>query len=105
MPDVTTPDVSRRAMMRSTALGAAALPVLAACGDETPEANPFSPGGTDTPSRTPTKAGAGGQEVLALTSDIEVGGALFLNADAVPGEEVPNGVVITQPTAGEFHAF
>ncbi|HSV38805.1 MAG TPA: Rieske (2Fe-2S) protein [Nocardioidaceae bacterium] len=108
MDDVTkTPDVSRRIMIRSTALGAVAVPVLAACGDDAPTAEPG--GSTTTPTTTSTPGGGGGgggsAEVLAATSDVEVGGALFLDSEDVPGEEVPNGVVITQPAAGEFHAF
>jgi Rieske Fe-S protein len=43
--------------------------------------------------------------VLAQTEDVPVGGALFIDSADVPGEEVANGVVVTQPTAGDFHAF
>src|SRR5688572_10841574 len=38
---------------------------------------------------------AGGGEALAKTSDVPLGGALFLEGD----------VVLTQPTAGDFKAF
>jgi Rieske Fe-S protein len=42
---------------------------------------------------------------LASVADVAVGGAVFIDAKDVPGPAVPNGVVITQPKQGEFHAF
>jgi Rieske Fe-S protein len=74
-------DLTRRTMFRGAALGVVALPVLAACG-----------GSNDTQSGG--GKGASG-DVLAKTTDIQVGGAVFLDT----------GIVITEPTAGEFHAF
>lgn len=104
----TTHDVPRRVMLRGTALGAVALPVLAACGDDEPSVS-SDPPASSTPTSTPTQGGGKGNaasgDVLAETSEIEVGDALFIDSADVPGEEVPNGVVVTQPVAGEFHAF
>jgi nitrite reductase/ring-hydroxylating ferredoxin subunit len=84
MDDLATPtDLTRRNMLRGAAVGVVALPVLAACGGGD------SPGG----SSTPTGPAAG--DVLAEAADIEVGGAVFLDS----------GIVVTQPTSGDFHAF
>jgi Rieske Fe-S protein len=88
-------DVTRRNVLRASALGAVAVPLLVACGDG--ESTTGTPAGSTTPSTGssggPTQGGGGGS-VLAKTSDIEVGGAVFLDA-----------IVITQPAAGQFHAF
>jgi len=85
-------------VIRSVVVGAAALPVLAACGTNSGDAqSPATAGSTPAGTSTPTggSGGGGGAEVLAKTTDIKVGGAVFLN----------DGIVITQPTAGDFHAF
>lgn len=77
-------DVTRRTVLRSTAVGAMAVPVLAACG-----------GGSDDGG---DEGGDGGGlqsgDVITTTADVAVGGAVFVDQ-----------VVVTQPTAGEFHAF
>lgn len=65
------------------------LPVLAACGAASDDADETS-GDSNAGSGSGSSAG----QTLASTSDIDVGGALFIE-----------GVVITQPTAGDFHAF
>ncbi|HET7736244.1 MAG TPA: Rieske (2Fe-2S) protein [Nocardioidaceae bacterium] len=79
-------DVTRRTMLRSTALGAVAVPVLAACGGG--QNGGDDDGGGD--------GGGGFQsgDVITTTTDVEVGGAAFVD-----------GVVVTQPSEGEFHAF
>jgi len=100
-------DLKRRTVLRGTALGAVAAPVLAACGEDSP-ASSGTPGGggftPPTPTETPTD-GKPAAEVLATTGDIAVGKAIFIDSANVPGDAVPNGIVVTQPTAGEFHAF
>jgi len=102
---ITDEPISRRTV---TALATAgiSLPVLAACGDEgstaTDSPSPSSPSSDASsasaePSSKPTKSpSAGGGDGLASTSDIEVGGGTIF------GDE---GVVITQPTEGEFRGF
>jgi Rieske Fe-S protein len=86
MPDEFRP--SRRIVFHGlAALGVAA--VLAGCGGDE---------GADTGSESPSprKTTAGGQTVLAETTEIPVGGGLIL-----PDVKI----VITQPTDGEFKAF
>lgn len=103
----TTSDVTRRTMIRGVAVGAVAVPALAACGDDTPDAprgGSTPTGSTPAPSRT-NKGGGGAAEVLAEATDVEVGGALFLEPDEVVGDPVNSGIVITQPSEGEFKAF
>lgn len=78
---------TRRTLLRGVAVGAAAVPVLAACGSDDPGTATGSTGSTPAPAETP------GAE-LASTADVEIGGALFLE-----------GIVITQPSTGEFFAF
>jgi Rieske Fe-S protein len=78
-------DVTRRTVLRSTALGVVAVPVLAACGDDGGDGGDDGGGGN---------GGLKSGDVITTTADVEVGGAAFV------GE-----VVVTQPTAGEFHAF
>lgn len=88
--DSTIP--TRRTLLRGVAVGAAAVPVLAACGSDGTATTGGSgetgdTGSTPAPAETPGAA-------LAATADVEIGGALFLE-----------GVVITQPSTGEFFAF
>ena len=99
---------------RRVVLGAAAVvPLAAACGseEETPRRGALGETPTPTPTETanpsgsPTKQPKPPATPLARTADVPVGGALFLDSSDVPGEEVTNGVVVTQPTAGTFHAF
>lgn len=72
--------LTRRSLLASAGLAAAALGGLAACG-----------GGADAPA-----SGGSAGPVTAKTSDIAVGsGTIFAAGQAV----------ITQPTAGEFKAF
>lgn len=76
-------DVSRRTVLRSTALGAVAVPVLAACGGGGGEDDGGGEGGGFQPG-----------DVITTTDAVAVGSAAFVDD-----------VVVTQPTAGEFHAF
>ena len=78
-------DVTRRNVLRGAALGSVAVPVLAACG-----------GGDSTSDAKSDGTGVAAGTVLAQTSDIQVGDAVFLDQPSV---------VVTQPKAGEFHAF
>lgn len=85
---------SRRILLLGVAAGTVAAPVLAACGGSGDTGSTGGSGGTDT-SGTSGGTGAAG-EVLAKTTDISVGGAVFLDSPSV---------VITQPAKGDFHAF
>lgn len=72
--------ITRRSLLATAGLAAAALGGLSACG-----------GGSDEPA-----SGGSAGPVTAKTSEIKVGGgAIFATGQAV----------ITQPTAGEFKAF
>lgn len=72
-------EVTRRAVLRSTAVGGLAVPLLAACGGGAGE------GGS----------GSGGGATVS-TSDVPVGGGTILEDEMV---------VVTQPTEGQFKAF
>ena len=80
--------IDRRRVIVGTAVAAAGVPLLAACGD--PSDGPGSGGsGTSSPQGT-----AG--EALVAAADVPVGGGVV-----VGGAQV----VVTQPVAGEFKAF
>lgn len=87
---------TRRALFAGAgAVGATA--VLAACGggDEPSAGQTSAPAGTE-PGTTPTDGAAEGGVTVGTTSDIPVGGGVIFAGQ---------GVVVTQPTAGEFKAF
>ncbi|HET7736245.1 MAG TPA: Rieske (2Fe-2S) protein [Nocardioidaceae bacterium] len=97
---------------RRVVLGAvAAAPLAAACGAEEDPPSRGALGETPTPTPTESPSGAPSKRpkppavVLAQTDDVPVGGALFIDSAEVPGEAVTNGVVVTQPSAGDFRAF
>lgn len=80
---------SRRTLIRGAALGAVAVPLVAACGSE-------KSGGADTSTSSGGSAGGAAGGAIAKTGDIPVGGGKIFS-----GEQV----VVTQPTAGDFKAF
>ena len=84
---------SRRTLFRGAALGAVAVPLIAACGSE--ESATPSGGGAESPSAAGGSSG-GASGSLAKTSDIPVGGGKIF------GDEK---VVVTQPSDGDFKAF
>ncbi len=88
--DETSPEITRRIMLRGAAVGGVALPFLAACGDDG--------GAAGTPETSPAEspAGGGGSSALASTSDVPVGGGAILKEQKI---------VLTQPTEGDFKAF
>jgi Rieske Fe-S protein len=100
---MTADKISRRALGGLAAAGAS-LPLLAACGNNDPQAG-TDPSGTSTSAASTGSAGAGGSgggsgsgggDALAKTSDIKVGGGeIFQDQE----------VVVTQPKAGEFKCF
>src|SRR5688572_20162869 len=92
MTDQNESPTSRRALFAGAgAIGAATL--IAACGGEdTPNATPTT--GNTQPTAAPATGGA--PETLAKKADIPVGGGKIF------GEQ---GVVVTQPTAGNFKGF
>ena len=105
---MTTDKLSRRTLGGLAAAGVGA-PLLAACGSDdssqatdpsTPDSStPGSPSATSSaaaPSETAGSSSAPAGDVLASTSDIEVGGgAIFADQE----------VVVTQPSEGEFKCF
>lgn len=95
MSDQHRPAVPAALTRRRTLTGAAglgvALPLLAACGSD----DSGSDAGSDAGSGA-SDSGTGGSGSAIATSDIPVGGGKII-ADA--------GVVVTQPTEGEFKAF
>jgi Rieske Fe-S protein len=76
-------DVSRRAVLRGTVVGGAALPLLAACG-----------GGSD--GGAGGSSGKAGGRVTVAAADVPVGGGTIL-----PDQQV----VVTQPEKGTYKAF
>ena len=99
---ITNEPVSRRKFTGLVTAAGLSLPVLAACGDEettgtdnTGTSPSASSGGTE-PSSDPSQSGSSGGGAIASTSDIEVGGGTIISDE---------GVVITQPSEGDFRAF
>lgn len=98
-----TQGISRRQALASAAVAGVGLPLLAACSsDDEPSTatdTDTSPGSSSPAGDSPSADGSsdgGAAAALALTTDVPVGGAVFLESPSV---------VITQPAAGEFHAF
>jgi Rieske Fe-S protein len=94
---------TRRVMLAGA--GAAALAVLAGCatydssgGPAAPAPAPAPAGGSTGDSASPGDSGGGAaaNDVLAVTTDIPVGGGKIIDRQRV---------VITQPTAGTFKCF
>lgn len=81
---------------RHVLIAAASVPLVAACGGgDTETAGSNAPAGSDpTPTPGAGSAGSGSRTKLVDTAQVEVGGAVFLNT-----------IVVTQPAAGDFHAF
>jgi Rieske Fe-S protein len=98
--------LSRRAVLRAAALTGVGVPLVAACGSGSTEkssagaSTPVGGGGggaSNAPASTPPAGGnAGSPSGIATTSEVPKGGGLILPQD---------GVVITQPSAGEFKGF
>ena len=82
----TPSGMSRRLALRGAAVAGVGIPFLAACGDDADT-------GASTPEATDDQGGGG---PFTTTADIpEGGGAIFED----------EGVVVTQPAAGEFKGF
>jgi nitrite reductase/ring-hydroxylating ferredoxin subunit len=106
MPADTSPEspqsapgggVTRRSALRGTVVAGVGLPLLAACGGD--DTGTESTGGTTPSSGTTADGGGGGggdAGGFATTADVpEGGGAIFAD----------QGVVVTQPSAGDFKGF
>lgn len=89
-----TESLSRRQALTGAAVVGVSLPVLAACSGDDTQAKDTT--GSPSPSDSAGTSGGGGSHALVATADVEVGGAAFLDSPSV---------VVTQPTAGDFHAF
>jgi Rieske Fe-S protein len=81
--------MSRRVVL-SSAGTAVAAGALTACGAPTPPASQPAPAATTTAPPGPDA------EVVAAVADVPVGSGVFLEGKRL---------VVTQPTAGDFHAF
>lgn len=82
--------ISRRRALSGAATAGLGLPLLAACGDDGDgESTATAPSSEATRKSEPPGDGI-------PTADVPVGGGIVLSDEQV---------VITQPTAGEFHAF
>jgi nitrite reductase/ring-hydroxylating ferredoxin subunit len=95
--DEPTPGLGRRHAIAGAAGLGMATPLLAACGEETPEGNPSV--ATDPTSEGTDGGGGGGGgggDALAATSDVPVGGGTIFADEKV---------VVTQPAEGDFKAF
>ena len=87
-PHATGTALTRRSALRGTVVAGIGLPLLAACGGDSGADASGSP-------TTPGTAGAGGGS-FATTADVPEGsGAIFAD----------QGVIVTQPSAGEFKGF
>ncbi len=82
-----TSEMTRRVLLRGTAMTGLAAPLLAACGSDGGEADSASSDAASGP--------ASGQP-LTSTADVPVGGGTVLKEEQI---------VVTQPTEGEFKAF
>ena len=92
-------DLSRRGVLRGTAVGALALPVLAACGSDGGDAGGAGGGGAEGSGETGGGGGADGGsagDALGSTSDVPVDGGVIL-----PDQKI----VLTQPGDGDIKAF
>jgi nitrite reductase/ring-hydroxylating ferredoxin subunit len=95
-PGGETHDLSRRGVLRGTAVGALALPVLAACGSDSGAGGDAGSGGTGSSGGPDGGSGGSAGETLAPTGDVPVDGGTVL-----PDQQV----VLTQPSDGDFKAF
>ena len=90
-PAAAAHDLSRRGVLRGTAVGVLAVPVLAACGSEGGSGDSGSGDGG-----SGGGSGGGAGDVLGSTGDVPVDGGAVL-----PDQQV----VLTQPSDGDFKAF
>lgn len=107
---VTRAAISRRRALTGAATAGIGLPLLAACGDDGGDTSAADP---DT-SSTNTDTSSPKTDTSSPKSDTSSGKSDTSSGEGIPTSEVPVGggivvseeqVVITQPTAGEFHAF
>lgn len=99
MTDTSPPRLGRRQLLGCAALFGVAGPILVACGagaggDDGAD-DPGGAGGTRQPPRTPDSVTTPG-DTLVAAADVPVGGGVVLTAA---------GIVVTQPSEGEFKAF
>ena len=86
-------DVDRRRLIKTLGATTVAVPALAACAGQEPDAAPTPPRSPDAPSASTSSPAA---QALASVDDVPVGGGVVIG-----GRQVG----VTQPTAGEFKAF
>lgn len=102
------PGVSRRTVLGLTVAGAAGL-ITAACGGGGSGSAATTSGADPTTSAAgPTAGSGGGGGSLVATSDVPVGGGVFIKGGKIiahPGPTEQLTAVVTQPAAGTFKAF
>jgi len=107
VPQLTaSPSPSRRTLLRGAVIAGVTAPILAACGSDDGEPSSADTTGSDPESSAPTNGAdpsgggdggdGGGGTAIASTDDVPEGGGVILDDE---------GVVLTQPSAGEFKGF
>lgn len=92
----STDGLTRRGALTGIAGVGVALPVLAACGSDATTASDPAPAAATTAGGTSTTGAPEAATPLTTTADVPVGsGTIFAD----------EGVVVTQPSEGEFKAF
>lgn len=90
-------NATRRNVLAGVAMAGVAVPILAACGDDSGgDVDTTTTGDSAAPSDTPTTAATTPDTAGIKTADIPEGGGKIFKDD---------GYVVTQPAAGEFKAF
>lgn len=87
--------INRRRALTGSAAIAVGVPVLAACGSDSSNAEGSGDAGSDDTGSGDGSGGTSG-EVLASAADVPVGGCFVVSGAKV---------VVTQPTEGDFKAF
>ena len=103
-PEADPAGTSRRTLLRGAVIAGVATPILAACGgdeESSASADPTStpPANAGTPpdgGESSASGGGGGAEAIATTGDVPEGGGIIV---------AESGIVITQPSPGEFKGF
>jgi Rieske Fe-S protein len=99
--------LGRRSVLRGVAIGGVSVAGLAAaCGsdDSSGSSSEFAGGSSESSAPSGGGSGGGGGETLGPTSDVPVGGGVIY-ADGPVLDVTDQGVIVTQPSAGEFNGF
>jgi Rieske Fe-S protein len=104
--EVDDAKIGRRTVLRGVTIGGVSVAGLAAaCGSDDGSADSSDePAGGSSESGEPSGGGGGGGETLGPTSDVPVGGGVIYSEGAVL-DVTDQGVIVTQPSAGQFNGF